>query len=175
MPKRTAPATKATRHAKKSAHRLAPAAAGDPVFAQPQPTPDPTSFREPVTDQSDKEVASVEPVPLPSGNAVEPVLTLAQVYGSQGAAKTKAITTAGQIVFHCVGDTGSVKGPTTQSLVADKMVADFNEPRAADVPSFFFHLGDLVYYFGEGKLLLRPVLRSVPRLPGADRRDSGQS
>jgi hypothetical protein len=150
MPKRTAPATKATRHAKKSAHRLAPAAAGDPVFAQPQPTPDPTSFREPVTDQSDKEVASVEPVPLPSGNAVEPVLTLAQVYGSQGAAKAKAITTAGQIVFHCVGDTGSVKGPTTQSLVADKMVADFNEPRAADVPSFFFHLGDLVYYFGEG-------------------------
>jgi hypothetical protein len=83
------------------------------------------------------------------GKAVEPVLTLAQAYGSQGAAKTKTITAAGQIVFHCVGDTGSVKGPTTQNLVADKMVSDFDEAKAADVPSFFFHLGDLVYYFGE--------------------------
>jgi hypothetical protein len=52
-------------------------------------------------------------------------------------------------VFHSVGDTGSVVGPLTQSLVADKMVSDFSEDDPADVPSFFFHLGDLVYYFGE--------------------------
>ena len=52
-------------------------------------------------------------------------------------------------MFHSVGDTGSVEGPTTQSLVADKMVSDFNEANAADVPSFFCHLGDVVYYFGE--------------------------
>src|ERR1700761_2414901 len=30
------------------------------------------------------------------------------------------------------------------------MVSDFHEPNAADVPSFLFHLGDIVYYFGEG-------------------------
>jgi len=152
MPKSTPPAKKPTKQLQKPTHkpvRTGHSTAGDPVFAQPQPTPDPTSFRNPVTDQSDKEVAAVEPVPQPAGNAVEPSLTLAQVYGSQGAAKTKAITAAGQIVFHCVGDTGSVKGPTTQSLVADKMVSDFDEANAADVPSFFFHLGDLVYYFGE--------------------------
>lgn len=153
MPKRTPPSKKLTKHPQKPGPKPqsgpSPSAAGDPVFAQPQPTPDPTSFKEPVTDQSDKEVAAVEPVPQPVGNAVEPVLTLAQVYGTQGAAKSKAITAAGQIVFHCVGDTGSVKGPATQNLVADKMVADFNEPIAADVPSFFFHLGDVVYYFGE--------------------------
>jgi hypothetical protein len=29
------------------------------------------------------------------------------------------------------------------------MVADFSEANAADMPSFFFHLGDVVYYFGE--------------------------
>jgi hypothetical protein len=29
------------------------------------------------------------------------------------------------------------------------MVTDFTEANAADVPSFFFHLGDVVYYFGE--------------------------
>ena len=29
------------------------------------------------------------------------------------------------------------------------MVTDFSEANAADVPSFFYHLGDVVYYFGE--------------------------
>ena len=122
---------------------------GQPVFAQPQPSPDPTGFRNPVTDQKQKGLAVPEPVPQPSGGAVEPILTLQQVYGQDGPARIQAIEQTGQIVFHSVGDTGSVVGPATQSLVADKMVADFNEPSAADVPSFFFHLGDLVYYFGE--------------------------
>jgi hypothetical protein len=151
MPKHTPAPKKPTRHPQKPPRKPArnASAPGDPVFAQPAPSPDPTSFKDPVTDQSAKEIASVEPVRQPVANAVEPILTLAQVYGSQGAAKTTALTAAGQIVFHCVGDTGSVKGPTTQNLVADKMVSDFSEANPADVPSFFFHLGDVVYYFGE--------------------------
>jgi hypothetical protein len=142
MPRQPSPARPKTPAHKKSA-------AAGPVFAQPQPTPDPTGFKTPVTDQNDKEIASVEAVPQPRGNAVEPVLTLQQVYGSQGAAKVQAITAAGQIVFHCVGDTGSVKGPTTEDLVSDKLVTDFQEAIPADVPCFLFHLGDVVYYFGE--------------------------
>jgi Calcineurin-like phosphoesterase len=130
--------------------KFAARSAGQPVFAQPQPSPDPTSFKNPVTDQNDQEIAQLEPVPQPAGGAVEPILTLAQVYGSTSSAKTQAIEQAGQIVFHSVGDTGSVKGPDTQSLVADKMVTDFDEQKPADVPSFLFHLGDVVYYFGEG-------------------------
>lgn len=124
-------------------------ASGDPIFAQPAPSPDPTGFKNPVTDQKDVELKILEPVPEPASGAVEPILTLAQVYGSQGAAKTAAIQKSGQIVFHSVGDTGSAKGPMTQSLVADKMVSDFTEANPADVPSFFYHLGDVVYYFGE--------------------------
>ena len=120
-----------------------------PIFAQPQPTPDPTGFKDPVTDQNFQGIANVEPVPQPRGNAVEPVVTLEQAYGAAGAAVVKAIERSKQIVFHSVGDTGSVVGPETQSLVADKMVSDFDEANAADVPSFFFHLGDVVYYFGE--------------------------
>jgi hypothetical protein len=121
----------------------------EPVFAQPQPSPDPTSFKNPVTDQNYTEIANLEAVPQPVGDAVEPILTLAQAYGSAGAAKVAAIEQAKQIVFHSVGDTGSVVGPDTQSLVADKMVSDFNEENSGNVPSFFFHLGDVVYYFGE--------------------------
>ena len=137
------------RPSSKSTPNPSPAAADSPIFAQPTPSPDPTSFKDPVTDQSDVELKAVGVVPEPVGNAVEPVLTLEQVYGPQGATVTQTITAAGQIVFHCVGDTGSVTGPTTQNLVADKMVSDFTEANPADVPSFFFHLGDVVYYFGE--------------------------
>jgi hypothetical protein len=102
-------------------------------------------------DQSYAGITTLGVVPEPVGGAVEPILTLAQAYGSGGAAKEQAIQAAGQIVFHSVGDTGSVEGPTTQSLVADKMVSDFTEANPADVPSFFFHLGDVVYYFGEAE------------------------
>jgi len=122
---------------------------GQPIFGQPTPSPDPIGFKNPVTDQKYQGLNTLGSVPQPRGEAVEPVLTLAQAYGPQGATKIQAIQRSGQIVFHSVGDTGSAKGPTTQSLVADKMVTDFTEANPADIPSFLFHLGDLVYYFGE--------------------------
>src|SRR5260370_2627845 len=124
-------------------------ASGQPVFGQPKPSPDPTGFKNPVTDKSFQGILKLEPVPQPRGGAVEPVLTLAQVYSSARAAKVAAIQQPGQIVLHSVGDTGSVVGPATQSLVADKMVTDFHEANLADVPSFLFNLCDVVSYFGE--------------------------
>jgi hypothetical protein len=148
MPRHNVPTHSSHKHPARSA-RPGTSASGNPVFAQPAPSPDPTGFKDPVTDQNEQEIASVEPVPQPRGNVVEPVLILAQVYGSQGAAKTKAIAASGQLVLHCVGDTGSAKSPETQNLISDKMVADFHEANPADVPSLFYHLGDVVYYFGE--------------------------
>ncbi|MBV8550392.1 MAG: metallophosphoesterase [Acidobacteriaceae bacterium] len=147
MPKNLHP--KATKRSARK-HGKHAGATGEPVFAQPQPSPDPTGFKNPVTDQGESQLNLLSAVPEPRDGATEPILTLEQVYGSAGAAKMQAIQAAGQIVFHSVGDTGSVVGPATQSLVADKMVTDFSEPDTADVPSFFFHLGDVVYYFGEG-------------------------
>jgi hypothetical protein len=120
-----------------------------PIFSQPAPSPDPTGFKDPVTDQSFQEITTLGAVPAPRGNVAEPVVTLQQAYGVAGAGIVKTIQQAKQIVFHSVGDTGSVIGPVTQSLVADKMVSDFDEAKPADVPSFLFHLGDVVYYFGE--------------------------
>jgi hypothetical protein len=145
MPRKTPPPT----HKKPTKPTGSGPTPAQPVFGQPIPSPDPSGFKNPVTDQNEQELETLQAVPQPVGGAAEPILTLQQTYGSAGAAKVQAIQKSGQIVFHSVGDTGSVTGPSTQSLVADKMVTDFSEANPADIPSFFFHLGDVVYYFGE--------------------------
>lgn len=128
---------------------------GIPLFGQPRPSPDPTRFVVPHPSDN-KEYQRVnkhllQPFPQARGGAVEPVLTLAQALGAGGKSATTSIQSAGQIVFHCVGDTGSVRGPASESLVADKMVSDFSEADPASVPAFFYHLGDVVYSFGQAR------------------------
>lgn len=54
----------------------------------------------------------------------------------------------GKLVFHTVGDTGGVKNPNFQVDVANAMVADLAAP-AGKAPSFFYHIGDVVYYNGQ--------------------------
>ncbi|GAC1420249.1 MAG: hypothetical protein NVS9B7_09800 [Flavisolibacter sp.] len=125
-----------------------------PIFGEPQTTADPTKFR--VNHPSDNPLYNLiiknllQPIPSPK-DPNNLVLSLEKVLGPGGAAKINAIHGAGKIVFHSGGDTGSVRGPGTQSQVADKMVNDFNNEPPTDQPSFFFHLGDVVYSFGEGK------------------------
>lgn len=55
---------------------------------------------------------------------------------------------AGQLIFHCVGDTGGIKNGDYQINVAHAMIAELGLP-AAQVPSFFYHLGDVVYFNGQ--------------------------
>jgi Calcineurin-like phosphoesterase len=79
----------------------------------------------------------------------EPVLKLEEIWGSEGPKLVRQLTGAGQIVFHAVGDTGNTRSVRPQEAVADKMEADFTEEEERDKPVFFFHLGDVVYSFGE--------------------------
>lgn len=58
------------------------------------------------------------------------------------------IGSAKKIVFHTVGDTGGIKNSEYQADVAKAMKGDLIKP-AGQVPDFFFHLGDVVYYNGE--------------------------
>jgi hypothetical protein len=130
-----------------------------PVFAQPQATADPSTFK--VTHPSDGAAYKaidqlnlqnkINPMPFdkPRGD-VEPVLTMEEVFGGNSAAIQK-ITASGQIVFHATGDCGSTRGPKTQSEVTDKMVGDFNESDPKEIPQFNFLLGDIVYSFGESQ------------------------
>ena len=132
-----------------------PPTSDQPMFGQPTPSPDPTKFvvPHPSDNQEYKRVNShlLQSVPAPRGGAVEPTLSLSDALGKPGPSTIRKLQAAKQVVFHCVGDTGSVRGPATQSLVADKMVADFTEANPASVPSFFYHLGDVVYSFGEAR------------------------
>jgi hypothetical protein len=54
----------------------------------------------------------------------------------------------GKIVFHTCGDTGGIKHPDFQQAVAGAMKRDLLLP-ADRAPSFFYHLGDVVYYNGQ--------------------------
>jgi hypothetical protein len=130
-----------------------------PAFAQPQPLPAPGHFRDrhlsdsksyAILDKLKKE-GLLKPVPFrgaPGGEA-EPTLTLAQIWGANGAQRVTNISKSGQIVFHAVGDTGNTRSVHPQENVADKMESDFSEASANEQPEFFFHLGDVVYSFGE--------------------------
>ncbi len=128
-----------------------------PVFAQPQPTADPTTFlvKHPSDGPAYKSIDAlnrahkIKPLPFPTPRGgVEPRLTLQEVLGNNTGAIGR-ITASGQLVFHSTGDCGSTRGPQYQNQVADKMIADFNESDSKEVPQFNFLLGDIVYSFGE--------------------------
>jgi len=134
-----------------------PVPSGGFIFADPTSQEDPSdgTFKadddkehrfSPFVTQINKGIVP-EPVPGPlHGNY--PVMKLQDVLG---AAATQKIQDAGQLVFHMVGDTGApvIQKLTGEDSVANMMVSDFDTKTDADRPKFFFHLGDVVYYYGE--------------------------
>jgi hypothetical protein len=126
-----------------------------PQFGQPVATPDPMAYQ--VKHASDKqayaildsEKGSLLPRAIPVGPAEEPTLTLAAAIGPNGADTEQAITQAGQIVFHALGDTGNTTSATAENTVTDKLVSDFTGEESNAVPAFCYNLGDVIYSFGE--------------------------
>ena len=84
-----------------------------------------------------------QPLPKPTGKAPYR-LSLDDAVGEVEAKRLKG---AERTVLHAVGDTGGVKNPVSQQLVADVMARDFAGANPA--PAFCYHLGDIVYYNGE--------------------------
>ncbi len=84
--------------------------------------------------------------------ADDQVFPLARAWGAHGEDVVKAIAQSGQIVFHAVGDSGATKKAAFQNelQVFDHAAADIHSATTtAERPSFLYHLGDLVYDFGE--------------------------
>lgn len=135
--------------------------AGGRLFADPQPAPDEVSFQ--IDNTSAAYYDSVyyklhrkDLQPIPAPRVPEPRVDLADVLEAEFVA---AITAAETISFHAVGDTGAAKVNSFQTAaqaveheasVADAMVRDV-QAGGATGPAFFFHLGDVVYNFGEGQ------------------------
>lgn len=65
-----------------------------------------------------------------------------------------SIKKSGEMVLHIVGDTGGIKDPYPQQAVADAMEEDITNNNSSNVPAFFYHLGDVVYFYGAGNEFL---------------------
>lgn len=88
-----------------------------------------------------------KPQPLPQPTGASPYhLSLDQILTP---AAMQTIQSSGRLVFHIVGDTGGVKTPQDQEIVATHMEQDFAASDPASRPSFFYHVGDVVYYYGQ--------------------------
>jgi acid phosphatase type 7 len=70
---------------------------------------------------------------------------LAEVLGEEA---VDAISAAGQLTFHVAGDTGGIHYGGALPIVARQMQDDL-EGDEKTRPRFFYHLGDVVYYYGQ--------------------------
>ena len=129
----------------------------EPVFNEGVPTPDPSQFKTPVTD--DKLYTpqlqalltkDVVPFDQASGKPGD-IFPLATAWGSHGPEIIQSINAAKAITFHMIGDSGASAAKTFPAMikVSDAVTNDFHTATAANRPAFLFHLGDIVYNFGE--------------------------
>ncbi|MFA6087124.1 metallophosphoesterase [Mucilaginibacter sp.] len=72
-------------------------------------------------------------------------------------------TSADQLIFHMAGDTGSVRRPESQKGVIDEMAAQY---LTANAPNFLYHLGDLVYHYGEALQYDSQFFKPYENYPG---------
>ncbi len=70
--------------------------------------------------------------------------------------------------FHMVGDTGSVRNPNFQHQVSSAMARQYSEEQAIEnKPAFLYHLGDIVYNFGEAASYPTQFFAPYEHYPGA--------
>jgi len=129
----------------------------EPVFSEGSFVIDPTGFatQHPSDSQLYQQLANrltkdVVGVPKMRGQP-DSLFTLADAYGPHGAQVVDIIEQAGRIVFHAIGDSGASNSRKygNEITVADQVTADCLSAESNDRPAFLFHLGDVVYDFGE--------------------------
>src|SRR3984893_826243 len=131
----------------------------EPIFGEDGSLPDPTGFStaHPSDSALYKEIGNLlqkDVVAVPESRiAANEVFGLAQAYGGHGPQINKLITEAGKIVFHALGDSGaSNAGKYPNELrVGDQVTLDSTSSPDTDRAAFLFHLGDVVYDFGEAQ------------------------
>ncbi len=89
-------------------------------------------------------------IPPPSTNLNNLSLDLNVILSDEA----KAVQDTGKLVFHSVGDTGGIHGDNVEKAISDTMDKQISDAKAANqpAPSFYYNLGDVVYFNGENKL-----------------------
>lgn len=130
-------------------------------YADPKPSTDENAFQVNNTSNDyynspyyEKHKSEVQRIPPPTLPAAPAHIDLSDYLPAE---LIKQIQNSGKITFHAVGDTGAAKtnahlsaavSIADEAAVADAMATDVQNG-GADAPAFFFHLGDVVYNFGE--------------------------
>jgi predicted phosphodiesterase len=71
-----------------------------------------------------------------------------------------------KLFFHMLGDTGSIKNPGSQRRIAGLMAAQYDTLSGADKPAFLYHLGDVVYNYGEAQNYYDQFFEPYSKYPG---------
>jgi hypothetical protein len=154
--------------------QLAQPVFGEPQFNETTVTPDPSGFttKHPsddavynqIQDLLNKDVVSFDDACGKPGS----LYTLAEAYGPHGAEMVKGILATGQINFHAAGDSGASSSQKYKNeiSVADQVTADCNVADPTTRPMFFYHLGDVVYDFGESRYYYDQFYEPFRNYPG---------
>src|SRR5215467_10684453 len=130
----------------------------EPTFNEETKTVDPAGFLTPhpgdkelykeISSLLNKQTTAFDKSRMPDSE----FMSLEKVYGEHGTEVINHIKNAGKIIFHVLGDSGaSVDGKKYQHelSVADQVTLDCVTSNQDNHPSFAYHLGDVVYDFGE--------------------------
>ncbi len=141
---------KSTGSAPASTPAAGPVVSGQRQYADPKYVPlYPGQFSTGEVNQYVSYASTIQAIPLPRAGA-SMVMGLAGIIGDDAVAQ---IQSSGKLVFHAVGDTGADKSKRVQDEtdVANMMAKDLSISTVMERPVFFFHLGDVVYEFGQAE------------------------
>ncbi len=126
---------------------------GERFFADPKPGEDEHSLQVPndslaYYESSYCKAHEHDLQPFPAPRTTPPRIDLEEIVGADVLAVR---TEAKKISFHAIGDSGAASEVSldSETAVADAMTSDLGSKEGADAPAFCFHLGDVIYYFGE--------------------------
>jgi Calcineurin-like phosphoesterase len=125
----------------------------EPIFNETVVSGDPQDFSNLIpqtTMSTSKDVVAFEKSRLAPGEIFKGWRPLLD---PRGADIVGQIAKAGEIVFHALGDSGASNSRNygNEINVADQLTTDAHSADPSDRPAFLFHLGDVVYDFGESK------------------------
>jgi hypothetical protein len=146
----------------------------EPTFNEVASSPDPSTFK--IPEASDTKLYN-QIQSLLTRNVVgfgtsraKPgdLYALQSALGSKGPAIIQSIQQAGQIIFHAVGDSGCSNANKYQNeiSVADQVTNDCHTADPANRPAFLFHLGDVVYDFGQSTYYYDQFYEPYRNYPG---------